>query len=48
VVKDGRFEKGKFIFGEGDTLHLKYDPFYQLLIISKNNGRKITLKVNTK
>jgi hypothetical protein len=47
-LKDGRCEKGKFIFGEGDTLHFKYDPFYEMLIISKNNGNKITLKAKAK
>jgi hypothetical protein len=48
VIKDGRCEKGKFIFGEGDILNFKYDPFYELLIISKNNGRKLTLKAKGK
>jgi len=44
IIKDGRCEKSKFVFGEGDTVHLKYDPFYNILIVSKDNGRKITLK----
>lgn len=32
-------------FTEGDVLNLKYDPYYGLLTIKKENGRKISMKV---
>ena len=36
--------KTDFIFGTGDILNLKYDPFYEILEVEKENGRKLTLK----
>ena len=33
------------IFTEGDVLNLKYDPYYGLLTIKKENGRKISMKI---
>lgn len=35
--------KTELIYGEGDILNFKYDPFYELLEIGKENGRKLTL-----
>ena len=46
IQKNGREEKTEFRFSAGDTVHLKYDPFYRLLIIHKDNGRKITIRLN--
>jgi hypothetical protein len=34
-------------FSEGSTLHFKYDPFYHLLEIKKDNGKVLTLKTDT-
>lgn len=34
------------IFGAGDTLYCKYDPFYRLFTVSKDNDRMITLRVD--
>lgn len=44
TLLNGRREKTDFIFGKGDVLHFKYDPYYALLEIKKQNGRKLTLK----
>lgn len=33
------------IYGTGDILYCKYDPYYKLFEISKDNGRKISLTV---
>lgn len=43
INKDER-EKTDFIYGKGDVLHFKYDPFYGILEVKKQNGRKLTLK----
>lgn len=32
-------------FSEGSTLYFKYDPFYCLFEIKKENGKLLTLKV---
>lgn len=32
----------------GDVLDIKYDPYYKLLTIRKENGRKISMKVDDK
>jgi hypothetical protein len=46
ILKNGREEKTDFRFSAGETVHLKYDPFYKLLIVYKDNGRKITIRLN--
>jgi hypothetical protein len=33
-------------FSEGSTLHFKYDPFYNLFEIKKDNGKVLTLKTD--
>lgn len=45
VIKNGREERCDFTFTEGDVLNLKYDPYYKLLTIKKENGRKISMKI---
>lgn len=35
IIQNGASRKTNLIFGSGDTLHCKYDPFYKLLEISK-------------
>ena len=44
TLLNGKREKTDFVFGKGDVLHFKYDPYYALLEIKKQNGRKLTLK----
>lgn len=44
TLLNGVKEKTDFIYGKGDVLHFKYDPFYAILEIKKQNGRKLTLK----
>ena len=46
VIEKGSSRKTEVIFGAGDTLYCKYDPYYQSLEISKDNGRKIALHVD--
>lgn len=45
LIQNGESRKTSLIFSAGDILYCKYDPFYQLLEISKDNGRKLSLKV---
>jgi hypothetical protein len=45
IIQNGESRKSNVIFGSGDTLHCRYDPFYKLLEISKENGRKLALKI---
>lgn len=45
VIKNGREERCDFTFTEGDVLNLKYDPYYKMLTIKKENGRKISMKI---
>jgi hypothetical protein len=47
ICDKGAWRKGELIFGDGDSLYLKYDPFYGMLEIEKNNGRKLTLHLNS-
>jgi len=44
VTLNNKREKTNFTFREGDSIHFKYDPFYGLLEITKQNGRKLTLR----
>jgi len=44
VTLNNKTEKTKFTFREGDSIHFKYDPYYGTLEISKENGRRLTLK----
>lgn len=44
VLENGTNRKTNVIFGAGDILYCSYDPFYSLLEIGKQNGRKISLK----
>lgn len=46
VIENGRSRKTNLIFGTGDLLYCRYDPFYKLFEISKENGRKISLTVD--
>jgi hypothetical protein len=46
VIENGKSRKTNVIFGTGDTLHCKFDPYYKLFEITKENGRKLTLKVD--
>ncbi len=48
LIKNGREEKCNFTFMTGDVLDMKYDPYYKLLTIRKDNGRKISMKVDDK
>lgn len=45
LIKDGREERCDFSYIEGDVLNLKYDPYYKLLTVKKENGRKISMKI---
>ncbi len=44
VSLNRKIEKTNFTYQEGDVVNLKYDPFYQTLEVSKQNGRKLILK----
>ena len=44
VTLNNKSEKTKFVYREGDVLHFKYDPYYGILEVSKDNGRKLTLR----
>jgi hypothetical protein len=46
VLEKGESRKTNMIFGTGDTLYCRYDPFYKLFEISKENGRKISLTID--
>lgn len=46
VLERGESRKSNMIFGSGDVLECRYDPFYRLLEISKENGRKLSLTVD--
>ena len=46
VLENGTSQKTNMIFGTGDILYCRYDPYYKLFEISKENGRKLTLKVD--
>jgi len=35
VIQNGKSRRTDIIFGAGDTLYCKYDPFYKLLTITK-------------
>jgi hypothetical protein len=48
MIKNGREEKCDFRFSVGDVIDLKYDLYYNLLELKKDNGRKITMKINRK
>lgn len=45
VLQNGNSRKTNLIFGNDDNIHCRYDPYYKLLEITKENGRKLTLKV---
>lgn len=42
TICQGKRDKKDFIFGKEDVLHFKYDPFYKILEIKKQNGKKLT------
>ena len=46
IIQDGQSRKTNVIFGAGDTLHCKYDPFYSLLTVTKENDRIISLRIS--
>jgi len=31
----------------GDVVHVKYDPYYQMLTLEKDNGRKVSIKTSS-
>lgn len=45
VLQNGNSRKTNLIFGNDDNIHCRYDPYYKLLEVTKENGRKLTLKV---
>jgi hypothetical protein len=45
VMENGSSRKTSLVFGTGDLLYCRYDPYYKLLEISKENGRKLSLTV---
>lgn len=44
VTLNEKQEKTNFVYREGDVLNFKYDPYYQILEVTKQNGRKLSLK----
>ena len=46
VVENENRRKTNVIFGTGDILNCRYDPYYKLFEITKENGKKLTLKVD--
>jgi hypothetical protein len=46
LIKNSREDKCNFTFTAGDILDMKYDPYYKQLIIRKDNGRKVTIKID--
>ena len=46
VLEKGESRQSNLRFGAGDVLECRYDPFYRLLEISKENGRKLSLTVD--
>ena len=45
IIQGGETRKSSLIFGTGDILYCKYDPFYGMLDISKDNGRAVCLRL---
>ena len=46
VLENDKSRKTNLIFGNGDILYCRYDPFYKLFEVTKENGRKLSLTVN--